>query len=323
MVSLIGTVLLASVVLFAVTSRGQGVAATVADDPALPSIEIDGERFHGEVHGDPATPALVVLHGGPGGDYRSLLKLSELADRFQVVFFDQRGAGLSQRVPQADLTYQGALRDLDALIERFGSGRPVVLVGHSWGAMLASGYLSTHPEKVEKAVLIEPGALNSEEFHAFMAEQRKLARGVGMVWTQLVAGFEALHVRGPDAQARGDYLYGRVVHAFANHPDNPYHCPGQRYDAPSWRFGTQALLGIQSSASDDELDSLSANASQFDGPVLFMAGSCDSWIGADLQARHAQSYPNARLVVIEGAGHEVLWDQPETSLAAIRTFLTD
>lgn len=321
--SLLGIALLASVVLFAVTSHGQRVAPTVTDDPALPSIEIDGYRFHGEVHGAPAAPALIVLHGGPGSDYRSMLKLAELSDRFQVVFFDQRGAGLSERVPQADMTYQGALQDLDAMIERFGGGRPVTLVGHSWGAMLAAGYLGTHPDKVERAVLIEPGALSAEELHTFMARQQRLARRADMFWTQLVAGFEALHVRGPDALARQDYLYGRIEHAFANHPDNPYHCPGQAYDAPSWRFGTQALLGIQGNGSDDVLDSLTANAPRFHGPVLFMAGSCNSWIGADLQAKHAASYPNARLVVIEGAGHEVLWDQPEISLSAIRTFLTD
>lgn len=60
-VGLLGTVLLASAVLFAVRSWGQGVIATVADDPALPSIEIDGYRFHGEAHGAPVAPALVVL----------------------------------------------------------------------------------------------------------------------------------------------------------------------------------------------------------------------------------------------------------------------
>jgi proline iminopeptidase len=42
---------------------------------------------------------LVILYGGPGGDYRSLLGLKKPADQYQVVFYNQRGAGLSQRVP--------------------------------------------------------------------------------------------------------------------------------------------------------------------------------------------------------------------------------
>ena len=41
-------------------------------------------------------------------------------------------------------------------------GQKVNLVGHSWGAMLASAYLGQYPEKVDHAVLAEPGFLTSE-----------------------------------------------------------------------------------------------------------------------------------------------------------------
>ena len=75
------------------------VPATTTDDPALPSRNIAGYRYHLEVFGLPTRPVVIVLHGGPGGDYRSLLPLRPLSDDYQLVFYDQRGSGLSPRVP--------------------------------------------------------------------------------------------------------------------------------------------------------------------------------------------------------------------------------
>src|SRR5262245_60229513 len=82
---------------------GNLVPRTAAEDLSLPAIELNGSRFHAQAFGNPANPVIVFLHGGPGGDYRSLLKLGErfngysLADDYYLVFWDQRGAGLSKR----------------------------------------------------------------------------------------------------------------------------------------------------------------------------------------------------------------------------------
>lgn len=85
------------------------VPATVGDDSSLPVIQAAGYRFHGEQFNDPGNPPVIVLHGGPGADYRSLLDLRELADEFRVVFYDQRGSGLSPRVPKDELSFDGSV----------------------------------------------------------------------------------------------------------------------------------------------------------------------------------------------------------------------
>src|SRR5688572_21844331 len=59
---------------------GNLVPKTVQEDPALPRIEVNGTLLHAEMYGDPGAPAVVVLHGGPGGDYRHMLGLKALAD---------------------------------------------------------------------------------------------------------------------------------------------------------------------------------------------------------------------------------------------------
>jgi proline iminopeptidase len=55
---------------------GNLVPRTVAEDASLPAIDMNGTRFHVETVGNPANPVIVFLHGGPGGDYRSMLKLA-------------------------------------------------------------------------------------------------------------------------------------------------------------------------------------------------------------------------------------------------------
>ncbi|MEM7128824.1 MAG: alpha/beta fold hydrolase [Chloroflexota bacterium] len=96
---------------------------------------------------------MVVVHGGPGGDYGYLLNLHELEADYFVVFYDQRGAGLSPRVPAGELTLQSSVDDLHRIVSHFGHGDPVRVVGHSWGAMLAAAYIGQHPDSVMQVIL--------------------------------------------------------------------------------------------------------------------------------------------------------------------------
>lgn len=307
---------------FWIGTRGDyPVRPTVTDDPTLPALETLGIRLHAETHGPKDGPAVIVLHGGPGGDYRSLRPLAALADDgYHVLFYDQRGAGLSERVTPDQLTLDGHIAELAALADSLSPEAPVTLIGHSWGAMLASAYLGRHPDRVSRAVLIEPGFLSAAESDAFMAEMQRYLRAPAALAEMVLAGFRASHVKGPDAAAANDFLVGQMVHWFAAHPDNPYHCPDTPWDSPAWRFGAEAGQAVQANASRDDLDSLGA-VGAFSGPVLLMSGACNTWIGPPLQERHRALFHNATHVVIDDAGHDVIDDQPAAALASIRSFL--
>ncbi len=319
--ALAAVLILATAVLWFTTRGDYPVAATVTDDPALPAVEILGIRLHAQSFGPEEGPVVIVLHGGPGGDHRSLLPLAALADDcYRVQFYDQRGDGLSERVPAAALTLETHLAELHALAESLSPEDPVVLVGHSWGAILASAYLGRHPARVEKAVLIEPGFLSADGFDAFMAEMQRYLRSPAAFTEMALAGFRASHVTGPDPDAANDFLVGQMVHWFAAHPVNPYHCPGETWDSPAWRFGAAAGEAVQAQARRADLDSSGA-VDDFAGPVLLMSGACNDWIGPPLQERHLAQFADATHVVIDGAGHDVIDDQPDAALAAIRGFL--
>lgn len=317
---LVGAVCALVAALFVATMGEYTVPALVTEDPTLPGLEIAGIRLHADIHEGPAgAHTIIVLHGGPGGDFRSLQALAALSDRYRVVFYDQRGAGLSARVPASALTIDGHLAELDALIDHVAQGEAVTLIGHSWGAMLAIAYLGRAPERIERAVLIEPGFLDAEGYTRWQERSREFMSGPSFLTAAVLTGFQSLHVDGPDPSARQDFLVGRMVANFADHPDNPYHC-GQGFTAPSWRFGalsSSAMAGAPAA----EVDRIGLGAERFTGPVLLVAGACDDWLGAPLQLQHAARFADARLAVIADAGHDVIWDNPNAALPVIRAFL--
>jgi proline iminopeptidase len=297
------------------------VARTVADDPTLPAIVAKGYRFHGETFGDATAPPLIVVHGGPGWDYRSLLPIAALADDYHVIFYDQRGSGLSPRVASEELSLESSLSDLDAIVEEYRAGHQVILVGHSWGAMLVAAYIGREPQKVSQAVLAEPGFLNAELF-----ESSGIRMGprweVGYLFFAAERWFESLHITGPDADAPMDYFLGEA----ASNANPGYYCNGQipQEGTLRWRAGATAMGAILGSAMDDgggmRFD-ITHGLDKFSQPVLLLASECNSLIGIDQQKRHAKYFSSVEVAIIPKSGHMLFAEQPQAALSAVRRFL--
>lgn len=304
------------------------VPATVVDDPDLPSMIVGGVRLHARILGDREAPVVIVLHGGPGDDLRALLPLSPLSDEYRVVLYDQRGAGLSERVPSDRLGTDDYVDELHGVIEQVAGDRPVDLIGHSWGAMLASAYLARHPERVHAAILAEPGFLTVEASRSFIAKVGQPSLSLPLLrhaaWTWL----RSLHVRGPDPDARADwFVLQLVLDAPAEiHPLAGYFCDDDPRTGhlPHHRFGSTASAAVQRLAVDGAVDlGIDEEAlRRFPGRVRLLTGSCDRLIGeAHQREHHLGLFAHADLQVIEGAGHSMLGERPVESLARIRPLL--
>lgn len=268
---------------------------------------------------------MIVLHGGPGSDYRSLLPLQTLSDQYFVVFFDQRGTGLSPRVNSEEITIGSAIADLDSIVDYYGKGRKINLVGHSWGAMLASAYLGQYPEKVEHAVLAEPGFLTAE-FAAEWAEATAISFSPGLLYHFVKTKFESLHVKDPDDHAADDYFgYQFNMYQGSDHPQAGYRCEGGGPgEGGSWRPGTRAADRFLQQAVDADGNfniSLVDGVEGFTNKVLFMASECQKVIGVEWQKRQMEYFPNAELAVILNAGHEMFEENPQASITAVREYL--
>jgi proline iminopeptidase len=244
-----------------------------------------------------------------------------------VVFFDQRGAGLSPRVDPEEITLASALSDLDSIVDYYSDGEQVNLVGHSWGAMLASAYLGQYPEKIDHAVLAEPGFLTNDFAEKF-AEETRIHFSPGVLYYVLKTKFESLHVRGPDDHASDDYFgYQMNMYQGSDHPQAGYRCAGGGPEkGGSWRYGARAAESFFQQAVDADGNfniNFIEGVDGFTNKVLFMVGECQKVIGAEWQRRQMQFFPKAELVIIPDAGHEMFSENPEASISAVREYLNE
>lgn len=101
--------------------------------------------------------SVIVLHGGPDFDTAYLLpEMDRLQDLFRLTYYDQRGRGRSGRnVRPEDVTLASELEDLDRVRRHTGS-ESVILLGHSWGAVLALEYALRNPSRVSALILMNP-----------------------------------------------------------------------------------------------------------------------------------------------------------------------
>jgi len=301
---------------------GNLVPPTVAEDASLPAIDMNGSRFHLQTFGNPSNPVIVFLHGGPGGDYRSLLRLAErqngysLADDYFLVYWDQRGTGLSKRHNRDVLTLDTYLTDLDTLVGRYSPWRPVLLIGESWGGMFATEYINKHPERVAGAVLIEPGPLDGAT-----AERLKddiFDFDLGAEWLNDVAW--SGQFLSPDDHARMDYE--RMLGVKDGQPR--FH-QSTVDPAPGWRLGAAAARYITEDGQDGNGHynyDFTTNLAAYTTPVLFIAGSWSEVLGESLQRQQVLRYPAASLQVVNGAGHDVAWVKTAEVLTHVRAYLS-
>ncbi|MDP9011427.1 MAG: alpha/beta fold hydrolase, partial [Pseudomonadota bacterium] len=101
---------------------------------------------------------LLLLHGGPGADHSDFLPaLQPLAERCQLVLIDERGSGRSERLADSGgYTLDNMVKDIEKVRKHFRFPRLVVL-GHSFGGILAQAYAVRHPQRISGLVLAGTG----------------------------------------------------------------------------------------------------------------------------------------------------------------------
>jgi len=98
-------------------------------------------------------PVLLLLHGGPGFDHSGFRPFfGRVADIAQVIYYDHRGHGRSDRRPPAEWTLDTFADDVVRLCDALCIVKPIVL-GQSFGGFVAQRYLERHPGHPSKVIL--------------------------------------------------------------------------------------------------------------------------------------------------------------------------
>lgn len=112
------------------------------------------------------------MHGGPGLDQDYLLpQLYKLAENNLVVFYDQRGSGrsLETKLDEKHINIDQFVEDLEALRISLGFDK-FILMGHSWGGLLAMEYAVNHQENLIGLILLNTAPADSKGQKAFVDE---------------------------------------------------------------------------------------------------------------------------------------------------------
>lgn len=300
------------------------VPRTTQFDRSLPSSVINGYKYHMEVVGPANATPLIVVHGGPGLDYEYLKPLKELSNDYRVIFYDQRGTGLSPRVDESSLTIEQNLDDLHSIVQHFSGGKKVKLIGHSWGATLVVGYLSKHPEMVSQAVIVEPFILYPGAPVKEWVQNFKRAGDIGSTWDILSTLIFYPFVTKEDGQEGYEYIGTKI--AGKTKPGPPYNCAGQDLPPKTFkRMGYAAYNTILKPIIDDPNSlkyDFTAGSAAYQGGLLLMSGEC-SILGPAYQKKYAIPKLPRQTVLVKAVnmGHHMITLNPVWSLQTIRKFL--
>jgi len=270
----------------------------------------DGVRLWHTVDG--TGPPLALVHGGPGlGD--NLGPLAELlADRAQVVRWDQRGSGRSD--PVGPHTLDRYVADLDAVRRHLGPDRWVV-GGHSFGATIALQYALAHPERTTALVYVAGVGTGRAWRRAYRQEaDRRLTAEQQQRRDALFA-----RERTPDEEVEWRAL--AWVPDFAD-PDRALEqatVEARRSPFPICWEANRAL-GAEVRALDEA--AVLARCRRLTVPVLVLHGADDPRPAAAVDPL-AAALPDARVVVVPGAGHLPWVEAPDAVRAAITAFLRE
>lgn len=297
-----GTALLALLVALVLARRS--VRRIERDHPPGGDIiEIDGIRLHYRRTGDPARPAVLVLHGATSNLEEPHMALAKTFRDEHMIWLDRPGLGWSQR-PAGNWSPQREA----ALIADFLDALDVpsaTVIGHSWGGAIAMRLAIDHPARVDGLVLVAP-ALSA--------------------WIGRAAWFNAASfwpLIGPAISRLIVPLAGRTqaetgsVSAF--HPEPVPEAYLQRSALPLllrpqvWKANAADMAMVNT-----HLELQEAAYETLDTPAIVLAGKADTVVWSHRHGGQvAGRMPRGEMRWISGAGHNLHHHHPAAVLEAV------
>jgi proline iminopeptidase len=253
-------------------------------------------------------PTLVLLHGGPGFDH-SYFKpwLLPLTGQAQLVFVDHRGNGRSGRVDEQTYTIEQMADDLEALRHHLGLG-PIMVLGHSFGGMVAQVYALRYPQSLSKLILS-----NSAPSVQFMDEALEIVQKIAT--PEQLAALPAMFEGMLTSQEQFDRWWETCMPLYFHNPDSDTIAQVQA------RMHGEVVVANYIMANEIPSYDVRAGLASVTVPTLVIAGRHD-WVTPVSQSQAIlDALPGAQLVVQENSGHMGFIEETEGYLAAVRAFI--
>ncbi len=266
-------------------------------------VTVDGVNYHYTEYPGSGQD-IFLLHGFASSTY-TWEKVAPIlqANGYHVWALDMKGFGWSDKPEDADYSPQQLMEEVNAWMEKVGLSK-VVFAGNSLGGAIAWNMALTHPDKVQKLVLIDAAG--------FMHDMPLPVRLAGL----------------PGASAVARVFLGRWVieDTLKQVYFNPHLITPEQIDAYYNRLRTENALGaltaVGQSVSTLSLQEYALRIPEIKADTLIIWGRDDTWIPQEDGFKFKEAIPNATLKVIPFCGHIPQEEKPEETAQLIMDFLS-
>lgn len=238
---------------------------------------------------------LVILHGLFGSADNWLSIARELEQNFTLYLVDQRNHGDSPHSAVWD--YDVMVKDLKKFLDEEGLGK-VFLMGHSMGGKTAMNFAVTHPNRVEKLIIVDIAPRHYPVQHQ-----------------DILNGLNSLQLANLSSRKEADEELSKTIQDAAI---RQFLLKSLTRDNSGfvWKINlpiiTQNIENVGVALDEGYI---------YKGPTLFLAGANSDYIRQKDMVGILEFFPDYELELIADAGHWIHAEQPKAVVDTIRRFL--
>jgi pimeloyl-ACP methyl ester carboxylesterase len=225
--------------------------------------------------------------------------IEALAEKFTVVFFDNRGTGASDK-PTSGYEISNMARDASGLLDHLEIARTNVL-GYSMGGAIAQEFVRQFPDRVLGLVLCATMCGGPRATYAPPSVGRVMRELDGLTPEEIARQIWSVTYSPGYLENHRELAENQMRREIA--APTPLHAADLQYQAFAEFDCSKALPNIQA-------------------PTLVMTGDLDRLVLPQNSKFIAGLVPGARLIVIPGCGHRMMWEAIDECVAFVTEFLT-
>ncbi|GGH84560.1 proline iminopeptidase [Pullulanibacillus pueri] len=279
-------------------------------------VSVTGGKVYYKKVGTGSGLPLILLHGGPGGTHVSMKALEALGDERPVIFYDQLGAGRSDRPEDPSLWH------IDRFVEELGQIREALgleelhILGHSWGTMLAAEYLLKQPKGVHSVIFSGP-CLSAPQWAKDQDEHRKeLPQDV----QDTLAKCEKEGTTDSEEYKEAIKVFNKYFVNRMDERDKPAELKSEAAKGNDVVY--QTMWGPSEFYTTGNLKhfDVTLRLSEIKIPALFTCGRYDEATPASTES-YSRQLPGSTFHVFEKSAHVPYLEEPEEYIRVMRDFL--
>jgi len=287
-------------------------------------IQVDGGKIWYRMNGLEhlgKKPAIIAMHGGPGGTHRGLMPYVELSDTYPVILYDQLGNGKSAKFvddidDQSTWTVEHFVKEIDQIRNALGL-EEVIIAGHSWGGTLSAEYAVKNMPGLRASILGSPLISTPQ----WVADNN--------IWIDQLPAIHRDNIRKHEAAGTFDDPEYRAAESafYDEHMCRQDPCPDRGYRAGGLRGNRtmyRTMWGPSEFTANGTLKNydISPQLHTIKVPALMICGEFDEAAPKSCK-KFAGMIDDAKTVIVPNAGHAITAEAHDFVVKTIRDWLEE